>query len=214
MNPDIIFDWSGTLSDDRLPILRANRMVFLVYGKEPLEFDEWLENATGTAHLFYQSQGITDPEAVVISRRFFNEFVHQGLKPVMYPDVAEVLEVLNQHGSKMGVLSAHPQASLEREACEYGIDKYFEFMTGGVTNKSEMLRDIANKIGGRQVYYVGDTLYDMQAASSAGFIPIGVGDKIEGHPGKFRGYNEPERLRQEAGLVFSDLYDLVDYLLG
>jgi beta-phosphoglucomutase-like phosphatase (HAD superfamily) len=40
-----IFDWSGTLSDDRRPVYEANMRVLVAYGKQRMTFQQRRNNS-------------------------------------------------------------------------------------------------------------------------------------------------------------------------
>ncbi len=179
-----------------------------------MDFDEWLSVARGTAESFYASQGISNPDVVKLSHYFFNHFVdHDVLRPKIYPDVRPVLEGLDSDLIK-AVISAHPEVSLQQEASEYGVREYFDLIRGNILNKKIGLRELSEEadFNPENAIYVGDTQFDMESALASGYIPFGIGKKIEGHGGKFRGYNSPERLREITDNVYDTLYDLIPFI--
>ncbi|MCJ7804312.1 hypothetical protein MUP35_01060, partial [Patescibacteria group bacterium] len=55
-----IFDWSGTLSDDRKPVFEANSRMFSEFGLPRLTFKNWLSINTSTVFDYLHQNGIKE----------------------------------------------------------------------------------------------------------------------------------------------------------
>lgn len=169
-------DWSGTFSDDRQPVYKANMGLLRHYGKPTMSFEAWLAASKLTAAEFLLSQGVSaDPsEFPPLYKRYLNEEIAAGNVPRVYLGAAQALGHLKGKGVGLVVLSSHPVENLIREIREYGLEEFFP--DGGVMgdskDKAEGLRKIGRRFGveQQQILHLGDTVFDIQAAKKAGSL--------------------------------------------
>lgn len=97
---------------------------------------------------------------------------------------ADILQELQSRNIPMGVVSNKADAVLKREVTHMGWDGYFVSVLGaGVAARDKPAPDPLLKaaadggvaVDGRELWYIGDTETDMQAAHSAGFRPVFIG---------------------------------------
>lgn len=166
-----VFDWSGVVSDDRMPVYQSNMRLFYDYGIENITFEQWLERTTLTPVEILRNHGCTaDAEGIWADyKRVFREY-SPVFPPKAYPDAAESLSLLKQNGKRLAVLSSHPSESLEAEAQRYGILQMFELVEGNAKDKAEGIEAICARLAvpRQKAVYLGDTIYDVQAAKKAG----------------------------------------------
>lgn len=189
----LIFDWSGVISDDRRPVYEANMCLLEHYGKPRMTFEEWLPRTTLSAREFLANHGVLgEPDELFEEyRQALNKVRREGIHPVIYPDTIVALEKLLKTGKTLVVLSAHPEKNLRGEAREYKIEKFFKFFVGNSKDKTigilEACKELAIKPSTKRVAYIGDTIYDIQAAKKARVYSIGITN----------GYHVKERLQSE-----------------
>ena len=191
--PILILDWSGVISDDRRPVYESNMRLLESYGKPRMTFEEWLPRTTLSVREFLANNGITgEPEKFFEEYRLiFNKVRTEGIHPVVYADAKENLQKLKKSGKKLIVLSAHPEKNLREEAKEYGVEEYFISFTGNAKDKAQAIIEICKTMGvvpsPEGAVYVGDTIYDIQAAKKAKVYSVGI----------TTGYHSKERLLDE-----------------
>ena len=202
-----IFDWSGTLSDDRNPVYKANLQMEKDFGIDrDLSMDEWLRGITMSVSEGFKKLGVTaSPDEIDrVYKKRFNEAIQEG-GPIPYKDTKEVLQFLKQKGKRIGVVSAHPQLNLEREAKEYDVFELFDFVQGDARNKQsdlERLRDEL-RLDPETTIYTGDTTHDIRATKEAGLISGGIST----------GYHARENLEAaEPDYLFDSLSEIMGYL--
>lgn len=187
----VTFDWSGVISDDRPPVYESNMRMLEIHGKKRMTFQEWLPRTTMTPIEFMANQGINgNPEAVwSLYRETYSKVRTEGLHPTVYPDAKESLEKISKSGVPLIVISSHPEEHLEREATEYGLKGYFSSFLGSVKNKADGILRACLSVGREpsNTVYIGDTIYDIQAAKEAKAYSAGVAS----------GYHVWERLLKE-----------------
>lgn len=204
----VISDWSGVISDDRLPVYEANMRVIESYGKQRVSFDEWLPSTRMRPDELFADHGIIDTIDNFYEkyRTFFNQVRTEGIHPVLYPDVIEALDTLSEKGLPIFVVSSHPKENLREEAKEYDIERFIEDFFGSVTDKTEAMLEVCKKTGivPEQAIYMGDTIYDVHAAKKAGVKSVAL----------TAGYHSKERLTAEGpALVLDSLSALIPHLI-
>lgn len=199
----VIFDWSGVVSDDRRPVYEANMRILEAHKKPLMEFDTFFSQTMGNPVEFHQSAGIDiTPEKLFASyKKHFNDVVNSGVVPSIYPRVREVLSFLENRNVRMGVLSSHPERNLRREAESYNVGGFFEIIMRSSRDKVAGIMVISSQLGLSRdsTIYVGDTIYDIRSAKTAGVVSAGV----------CNGYHSQERLESEGpDFLFKNLADL------
>lgn len=200
----VIFDWSGVISDDRRPVYEADGVVLRKYGMEPASFATWLIESQASALEYFRANGIDQEDHILLKEydEGLTEVREQGVHPVLYPDALTTLATLRENGKRIFVVSKHPTSHLLRESKEYGIDQYIEHVLGSVHDKSMTIRDIVARcqVQSFQTLYVGDMIFDIQAAKKAHVISVGI----------TTGYHTRERLLAERpDIIIDSLSELI-----
>jgi phosphoglycolate phosphatase len=207
-NPSlIIFDWSGVISDDRKPVYTANNELLKHYGKPTFTFEEWLPRTTLGVEEFLQNYGVCDqPEKMFdLYKSYLSEAINSGIVPFVYADAHDTISYLKNQDKNLLVLSSHPTENLAKEAEEYNLLNFFEEIVGSVKDKTEKLLEICKnkKVEPSSVLYIGDTIYDIQAAKGARVISAGI----------CNGYHVRERLeREKPDILINTLQDLKAFI--
>lgn len=202
----IIADWSGVFSDDRLPVYEANMRVLEAHGKPRFTFEEWLPRTTVSPIEIFADHGVTgDPKVL------FEEYAAalaqvkaEGIIPVVYPDAKEALSELSSK-IPIFVLSSHPKEHILEEAAAYDIKEYFSGFIGSVRDKSAAIIRVYSeeRVSKSEAVYMGDTMYDIQAAKKAGVLSIAI----------TTGYHIKSRFEQENPDFIVDSLDSFKNLL-
>lgn len=188
----VIFDWSGVISDDRKPVYEANIRILRDHKKPIMSFEAWLPRTTMTPVEFFANHGIhEDPEELyALYKKYYGEAVESGITPVVYPDAYDTLQYLKKNEKRIAVLSSHPVENLKREAEEYELTSFLSLIHGSARNKVKGLQMVCEQLntGPDSALFVGDTVYDIQAAKKAGLLSVGI----------CTGYHTKERLEKEG----------------
>ena len=171
----LITDWSGVISDDRRPVYESNMRVLEAHGVSRITFDEWLPLTTVSPREFFANSGLTHD-----SEYLFGEYQktltlvrEEGINPVVYPNA---ITFLSSVAVPIVVVSAHPAEHLKKEAEEYGVRKFVQRFVGNAKNKADVLSALLleEDISPMNAIYMGDTVYDIQAAKKAGIRSVGI----------------------------------------
>ena len=172
---NIIFDWSGTLSDDFTPVYQASMLVFKKLGREPISKEEYRKEFTLPYMVFWNKYfpKLTKEEG----DKLYVEAIHQVDEPILYDGVKTELERLKSLGINMIVISSHPHDKLMKEATNYGVQSLFQEINGSIHNKTETIFDILqrNNFDPNQTMYVGDMTHDIDAGKKAGVVTVALG---------------------------------------
>ena len=124
----VFFDWSGVISDDRMPVYQANMAGLIHYGKLTMSFEDWLPKTAISAQQFFRDNGIegSEEELLNLYKMYLDEAITNGVVPFVYPNAQKVLGELQQRGKRLTVLSSHPRENLISEATQYGLLDFFE----------------------------------------------------------------------------------------
>jgi phosphoglycolate phosphatase len=172
---NIIFDWSGTLSDDFTPVYQASMMVFKKLGKEPISMEEYRREFT-LPYMVFWNKYFPDLRKEEEDKLYI-EAIHQVDEPTIYQGVKKELERLKSLGINMIVISSHPHDKLLKEAKDYGVQSFFQEINGSIHDKTETILDILHKnnFDSNQTMYVGDMTHDIDAGKKAGVVTVALG---------------------------------------
>lgn len=205
----LIFDWSGTISDDRRPVYEANMLILERHQKSRLSFDGWLSHSAMTAHDFLEQMGIPGSPAELndLYMDSFSKIESSGVSPFIYPDARDVLLSLLDANYRIAILSSHPKRFLHEEVKHYNLNSVFEAVRGGSTNKVTSLTELCNEINvsPSDAMYIGDTIFDIRSSKAAGLCSAGI----------CTGYHQKEILTLEnPDHLFDTLTHLKETLLA
>lgn len=187
----VIFDWSGVISDDRKPVYQANMSLLKHFKKPIMSFEEWLPRTTMTPIEFLANNGVHGnvEELFGLFKKYLDEAIIAGIVPTVYSDADGVFSYLKAKGITLAILSSHPLENLTREAEKYGLMSFLDLVKGNSKNKVDGLKSVCQELGKvpQNALYVGDTVYDIQAAKGAGVHSAGIST----------GYHTKDRLLKE-----------------
>lgn len=178
--PAIFFDWDGTLVDTIPSLFTAHNHVRKHMGYEPWNMEEFYENLRfSSLELYPRIYGDNAPEALKILCDYVEQQHLQHLETL--PGAENLLKTLRKKGCKTGIVSNKKHHLLLREVRHLDWHQYIECAVGaGEAEKDKPHADpllLAFKHAGIQphpihgwcdVWYIGDTVTDMEVAANAG----------------------------------------------
>jgi phosphoglycolate phosphatase len=180
----IIFDLDGTLTDNTLGIGNS-----LKYALQQMQIDDYSEEILeqfigpplqwGFENLFGMNERNTE-----LAVGYFREYyANKGLlENVPYPGIIEMLEELNDTGTKMYIATAKYEKFAQKIIEYFEFDKYIIQLNGADYGgrKATKTAIIANLLESQQlvptkhIVMVGDTVYDMEGGKENGLSTIAV----------------------------------------
>lgn len=186
----VVFDVDGTLVDSRMSALGSLQQVVGEYtGTVPPLEDLYFSTGIPGENALRQL-GITDPAALVRWRELAGKLAYQI---TVFPGIVETLERLQDLGCALGIVSSRERGEYADEVTPLGLDPFFPvriLVEDTERHKPEpepMLEYLRRtEAAPSETLYVGDTIYDMQCARSAGvdfaFATWGAGQAFSGAP--------------------------------
>lgn len=172
---NVIFNWSGTLSDNLTPVYKASMLVFEKLGRRPISFEEYRREFTLPYMIFWNKYfpDLTKEEENLL----FTDAIHQVEDPVLYPGVKDMVHRLELAGVNMVVISSHPHEKLVKEVAQYGLQRSFREVIGSVHDKVEIIEEIVgrNNFNPSETIFVGDMTHDIVAGKKASVKTVAIG---------------------------------------
>lgn len=203
MIKNVIFDWSGVLSDDFSPVYKAVIGVFAELGIKEISVDEFRREFTLPVANFYKKY--TDATMEKVQTLFLDQ-IHKVGEPKPFDGVMEAIRKLKDLGINMVVVSSHPQSKLTLEMKNYGLSDCFKEVNGGVLDKVKVIKDILRRssFNPNETAYVGDMNHDIEAGKEADTKTVAV----------TWGYQSEEKLRRyKPDFIASNITELERILL-
>ncbi len=180
MIKNVIFDWSGTLCDDRGAVRIAINAVLRHFGAPEIQGNRFFEEFFLPYTEFYRKQlGEACPSVEEIEAKFAELFPHaeNQCPPGAIPGAAEFLEHCHQWGLRLFLLTSVGRFQFESQAAPAGINPVaFEGIYAGVRDKTEAMRKLLTDHGldPSQTMMVGDMRHDIEAAKASGVYTLAV----------------------------------------
>ncbi len=182
---NVIFDWSGTISDDFGVLYEIAMELFEEHGVKRVTREEFLRSYTlpymaSINRFFNVSKEEWDSK--------FGKRWHEKGFPKPFPDALETLEFLKEKGVRMCVFTSHPEDFIMREMKLYFNKKnFFISVYAGVYDKRKVIHELVKALNfiPKETLFVGDTVHDIETGKLAGVKTAAV----------LSGYNSEEDLR-------------------
>ncbi len=169
---DLIFDVDGTILDTEAVILKSLQKVLAREGEkyqiEELRFALGIPGKETLRRL-----NVTNVEH--IHSRWTKTILEFSEEVNVFKGLEEVLKVLSNQPVKMGIVTSKTHQEIKDEFDPFGLSPYFQYtINANDTEKHKPHPDpllaCLKGLGAtkRDAIYIGDTVYDMQCAKSAG----------------------------------------------
>ncbi|GAB3617372.1 HAD family hydrolase [Okibacterium endophyticum] len=193
----ILFDWNGTIVLDADRARDALNGVLAARELPGLDAQQFGDRFLLPMRELFSGLGV-ERHQLADAEAEWNLGMQAG-EPVARAGLREMLVGMHHAGARLGIVSAASEASIATDLRALRLPDLWACVHGGVADKPRVLRE--ERRGRAGAIYVGDTVYDMTSAVSAGYRAIGVTD----------GYTSAERLLAAgAELIVSDLRKLED----
>ena len=172
----IIWDWNGTILDDRWLTIAAMNNVLTRRNMDLLTEDRYLQLFTFPVIEYYRRLGF-DFEKDSFSElgtEFINEYNTRAFEPKLHDGIIDLISQLSKNGVSHSILSASSQKILDKLASYHNIDHYFKAVFGQDNHyaygKIETGKMWINKSGidPKRTLFIGDTEHDLEVANAVG----------------------------------------------
>lgn len=175
-----IFDLDGTLVDSASEIHEAAAAVCSTYGLSIPSLD-YIRTMTGSPpRLFFLDHGCSEVD-VDVRVAEFRAFLaaHAGDPGCVFPGTFPLLEYLHQHEIRISLATTKPSELAASLLGSYGLAPFFSHVQGTdppLRHKPhpDILHACIQNVVTGPVVMVGDTIFDVEAATNAGIDSIAV----------------------------------------
>ncbi|MBD3310388.1 HAD hydrolase-like protein [Candidatus Woesearchaeota archaeon] len=198
---NMIFDWSGTLSDDIMAVYRSVMGVFRRFGLESISLERFRQEFRLPYKDWYHKY-IPDANMAQL-QRMFEEELAAFPRPKLYPGVKDILEYLENKNINIVMLSAHVRGEIEAELRDSGFQDSFLQINAPVFDKRKAIREVleSNSFRPEETAYVGDMLHDIETAKLGGVRSVAI----------TWGYHPKELLQTaDPDIIIDDISELKD----
>lgn len=184
---NVIFDWSGTLSNDFDSLYSVVSSLFMEIGIGTISRDEFRKEFRLPYMDFWRKY--TKLGYAGLKPRF-DRLMAEKWSPKPFDGTASLLKEVHERKLRMVLLTSHIPEYLEKELSDYGFRGYFSRVASGIMDKREAIGTLADEEGFRKsdTAFVGDMAHDIETGKKAGIAAIAV----------LWGYDTKDKL-EEAG---------------
>ncbi|MFM8364263.1 MAG: HAD family hydrolase [Verrucomicrobiota bacterium] len=175
MIKNVLLDWSGTLADDLAAVLRATNLIFAVYGRDPLDLEEFRTHFRLPFSEFYAD---LLPEATLEGLEPLYERFFHGLNDTidLLPGALDFLKFCRATNRRAFLLSTIKTSHFEIQARRNGVTEFFEVAYTEIMDKREKIREIlhTHSLDPEETMFVGDMVHDIETAKHGGVLDVAV----------------------------------------
>ena len=202
----IIWDWNGTLLNDRWLCLESINILLTQRDKSPLSDEEYLAHFDFPIRNYYVNAGFdfSEEDFKVPALQFIDLYDKKRKECHLHENALPVLQYFQNRGISQSILSASELGVLNDMVNHFGLTSYFQHVTGldnhYAASKVELGKKLIKKLGISldEILMIGDTCHDQEVAQALGI------DVILYNKGHFPAY----RLKDCGCRIISDLNEL------
>jgi len=201
-----IWDWNGTLIDDRDVCIEILNRSLESRGLPELTCEKYLEIFEFPVVNFYQKAGFdfAKERFEIIGMEYIKAYEKMMFRCCLHSQARSLLDHLRLQGKKQYILSALFEHDLRRIIAHFKLSDYFTAVRGlsdqYANSKVELGRKLVRECGvdSSRTLMIGDTLHDRETAHELGIDCVLVA----------AGHNSHERLLKAGVPVYRSLDDL------
>ncbi|MBC62352.1 MAG: phosphatase [Zetaproteobacteria bacterium] len=201
----IIWDWNGTLLDDRELSYKTLIDQQKKHKITPITYDNYLDTFCFPIKDFYIKLGFdfSITPFVGLAKEFFNMYEKNFFETKLFPGVDKFLNLLSIEGKKQFVVSAAEESYLKKSLDHFKISHYFNEVCGLKNKLGESKKELAQNLLHKwglplsQTIFIGDTLHDLEVAKSLDIEAMLLAD----------GHQSYKRLKDQHKLSFSSRFE-------
>ncbi|MEM8840449.1 MAG: HAD hydrolase-like protein [Pseudomonadota bacterium] len=177
---DVFLDLDGTLTDNRLGIVRSVRHALSEMGAETPPEEallSWIGPPLQTSFLEHFRDQVRADHAVTLYRARYREI---GLfENAVYPGVPRMMDTLRAAGHRLWLATSKPHVFARRIVAHFDLAPRLDGVFGAELDgtrgdKTDLLTHAKGQTGAETGVMVGDRRYDMVGAHNTGLTAIGA----------------------------------------
>ncbi|HCC49382.1 MAG: NUDIX hydrolase [Parcubacteria group bacterium GW2011_GWC2_42_12] len=171
MIKNIIFDWSGVISDNLVTVYQTAMVMFEKFGAPKVSLEEFRKEWEQPYMIFYNKYlpKLSKAEEDETYKSIY-PLMAEKYQPRSFSGICEILKRFNIAGIKMAVISSDPAETLSAEIKTYGLDGIFLEINSEVHDKTEVLGECVkrNQFNLPETIFIGDTTHEVEAGKIVG----------------------------------------------
>ena len=204
----IVWDWNGTLLDDRWLCIEAINFVLKSREMKLVSNEEYRDLFCFPVIDYYEKLGFDFTKEHFPIPEFLEYYKNKFEECCLHKDAEFVLKKISESGLTQSVLSAGKQSSLINWVKYHNIEFLFDQIIGVDNEKASGKIDAgknwlkSSRIIPEQTLLLGDTIHDKEVAEALGFkcVLIDIG------------HVSTQRLVMTGETVITELVSIIDYL--
>ncbi len=208
----IIWDWNGTLLDDRAVCIASMNRMLTRRGMPLVSETRYQELFRFPVKDYYIDLGFDfDQESFEsLSVEFIDHYRELQPAATLHHGAVEVLIALQKKGLRQIILSAMERSTLVQDVSDRGITPYFDAILGAVDHyahgKADIARDylVSSGLVADQIIMLGDTLHDFDVSAILGCKCILIS----------QGHHDAARLMATGAEVQKNLAGVLNFLIN
>lgn len=200
---NIIFDWSGVISDDFDKIYSTYCDLFTEFSR-PVMQKQTFRDTFVLPYTEFCREHFPETELETLQESFRMFFKQKTFHTQVFGYSETVLQELSKRRKRMIVLSSHSFVSQEAQRYFPG-KNYFERIFEDVKNKTHIIEEVISHMGfcPSETVFVGDMTHDIETGKKAGVKTVAVTS----------GYHSRKRLEAlNPDFLINDIRELINIL--
>ena len=206
----IIWDWNGTLLDDRWLCVESINKSLLKRNLPLIDEEKYLDIFCFPVENYYKKLGFDfEKEPFTVSgSEFIANYNARFNEPELHLGVVQLLNYVESAGLTQSILSAGKQEYVNDWITHHRLKKYFIKILG-IDNHYASGKTVIGKNWVLEMEYdleevlmVGDTIHDLEVANAMGIKCVLIA----------QGHTNYSRLQKTGAPVFNDLFEFRKYL--
>ncbi|KPJ54790.1 hypothetical protein AMJ47_03535 [Parcubacteria bacterium DG_72] len=209
MIKNIIFDWSGVISDDLFIVYKVVLAIFKKFGVKEISLEEFKREWEQPYMLFYRKYGITrlSREKEVILYSSLYKRISSKYPPKTYPKIKNTLTKFKKAGINMIVISSNLRETILSDIKDFKLQGLFTEINSDLHDKTEGIHETIKRNGfdPKETIFIGDTTHEVNVGKMAG---IKTGAVTWGYQ------NEDKVKTSNPDFIIHNLKELETVILG
>ncbi|MBQ1546014.1 MAG: HAD family hydrolase [Clostridia bacterium] len=171
----VIWDYNGTIVDDAWVAVEAENIVLKAHGLPEMTMDFYRRECEMPIENFYNKiYDFSKYSFSEVAAAFLYNYDSIAVRAKPFNDVCIAIRKLHEQGIRQGVISGFETGRLIESLRAFGLDGYFEFMSGAddtsCGSKSGRAAEVVAKYGfpPEKTLFIGDMYHDYETAAYVG----------------------------------------------
>jgi len=201
---NVILDWSGTLVDDLMPVVKTTNHVLQSCGLPAISLQEFREQFCLPVRKFYEGR-VPHVTQAKLEEIFLTEYPKHHAEITLLPHTLDFLRFCQERQMGVYIASTADAHTYNTLAARFGIDRFITKPYIGIEDKTSRIHHILDehRLDRTETMFVGDMEHDIEAGKAGGIHTCAV----------LTGYNSVGKLRaMNPDLICNHLGELQEFI--